>query len=311
MEASMRTIQCAALAFVTGWVVSMAPSQANEADNTQSAARPLEVLADCFEAVQNGEFERYVDHLTFDEQRIQAGYVLFITSALSHTTDAADADPRLVLLGKALRDVARRHAGRAANSEAGQLARSLANQSAPVVNLQVDPLPAEFPRANASATMTRDACIRASAALADPREFLIAALAEVSRPTSVSGAEPSDSEPLPSLADLVGPFPDLSWTLYTRGDYAIAVVRAPKVEGPEDNAPQIPSSPKDDPPMRVEFRKADGQWKVDRLLPVHTMLPGIRVEPAPIASSYPAPIVSPYRPPSTHSRPPAQGPNSP
>jgi hypothetical protein len=113
----------------------------------------------------------------------------------------------------------------------------------------------------------------------------------------VSGAEPAQEAATNMCTDLVETYAALNWTLYTRGDYALAVASdpAPPAVAPAPGTAPTPHTvyrPVPVPQRTIEFRRIDGQWKIDRLLPVSAWLCPTTTVPA-------APVCNPYGPANT------------
>lgn len=266
--------------FVGGRVI------ADDVASKPSALTPLEVLADALDAVETGDFERYVDHLTPNEQRLQAGYGLYIVVALTESQGRDAFQPELILLTQALRDVAIRHLqapegkpGAAPGETPEMLVRKLLS------SLFVQPVGLTRAGAPHHTPGFEQICLKASGLLKEPRQFLIDALQELSVATQVSGAEldrPVESVDLSAHARLLK---EAEWILYTRGDRALAVQKFATANNPpaaDAAAPKpAPPAPNDDgpKPMHLEFRKIDADWKIERLLPISAMQSELNITP--------------------------------
>ena len=203
----------------------------------EKTVAPLDVIADCVDAVKQRDFRRYVDHLSPDEQKLQAGVVLLIQSSgmMSVAIGAGnDTRPSDRLLMYVLNDLRKKHTVPKSEIEdkhtvPGQANAALLGQ---VVNGAVQQIGAEYLQLGVQfPTSGRHQCIQSAAVLKDPAAFLAEALEEVLRPTEVSGKQPK--EPVDTLSmtdvieDLCEPYEKLEFTLYTRGDYAIAIADLP------------------------------------------------------------------------------------
>lgn len=290
--------------WVIAWVVSVGAVGslqvvAQEADQQPAELAPLEVLQDCIQAVAQKDFARYVDHLTPDEQKVQAGLVLLATPHLLIVNIGEDGGPEAILLGRALQALANRH-----QLPPGHPARQAAEQVRNQVLLGQPYLASNVGSAggqrvgNAVTGSLVDHQIRAAAGvLKSPREFLIEALGEVSRPVVVSGR---GSKPKGGAFDLnryAKAYREFGWTAYTRGDYALAVAApqtSPEPAKTLDVAPAPKAPAEDEPPrLHIDFCRIDGVWKIDHLLPVVMVAPRTRVEAAWSSQPHPPQPVSP------------------
>ena len=271
---------------------------------------PLEIVADCLEAAQQRDLGRYVDHLSSEEQKVQAGYVLLITSLYAQSTDLGGGteDPEFYLLVRALKDIVRQHSIPKGEWDQEQQAaeetrRKMTSQLWSAIFGQPTVYGHGLPTPSLG---VRQCCLKSTDVLKDTRQFLIAVLTEASRPTLVSGAEPAQPASSTMCVDLVKAYAALKWTLYTRGDYALAVAseptpyQAPPAQCTDSGCVAV-YPPVSAPQVNIEFRRIDGQWKIDRLLPASALLSvesGVPVEPHgptfdPYATTFPTPGVAP------------------
>lgn len=95
--------------------------------------------------------------------------------------------------------------------------------------------------------------------------------------TIVSGEKPAESKSTFDFDEYAKSFRDVKWTLYTRGDYAIATAANGNTDGPPatSSTPQTQPAPtagsQVDVPLNIEFRQISGVWKIDRLLPAEAI----------------------------------------
>ena len=293
---------------------------ANDTESQHAEMEPLEIIQDCIAAVGAGDFGRYVDHLSADELKLQAGYALLVNSIWSQSGDQEGfgSDPETLLLYRALSDLVGRHSLPECQWGPDQQAASKACQRMlnQVIGATVSATSYGYPQpAPTSGPAIRTTFIRSTDILDDPRQFLTDVLGEISRPTIVSGEGSRESAVSNSLGELAAGYAGLKWTLYTRGDYAVAVAvtsstddRRPAASGPAwfdgCTAAEVPQT-------QVEFRRMDGRWKIVRLLPLtvvgssqasHSQPPNCTPSPSPVApASVPAvpaepiaPATSPY-----------------
>ena len=213
--------------------------------------QPLQVLEDCAQAIETGDFGRYVDHLSKDEQRQQAGYILYVSrlNLDAHEQSSQMFDPQLYLLAHALTDLFTTH--RASN---GRQVTSQPPAARPSYN--GPPSPGQM-----MAQYSRTAEV-----LGDARKFLVDALAEISRPTDVTGETTAPSHALVGMVATIPSVKDLKWTVYTRGDHAVALAPQPVTpgSGSADYQP-LAISPSLQRPY-IEFQRSDGHWKITRIL---------------------------------------------
>jgi len=278
------------------------------ADEKPDALEPLQVLEDCIEAAAAGDFATYVDHLSQDEQDLQAGYILLTSRSVSRAMDLGlpVADPEMLLLARTMRDLVARHtvpaserdaAYQAAENRLADLAGEPPKTSPSVPVVQTPSYPNPYPPATNYAPATprgnppyaipvgREHWTRLVGVLKNPRDFLVAALAEIARPTDVTGEQVEKSNGLVNVGELAKSAQGLKWTMYTRGDYAIAVAKTPRSTLPAQ--PDSPVGASDryaaraaagdsdaDPPYQVQFQRIDGRWKITRLLPVSAISGG-------------------------------------
>ncbi len=273
-----------ALYFMLTLSLLMAPLLlADEAVPASKSLEPLQILKDCIQAVQSGDFARYVDHLSKDEQQIQAGYALLLANIMTKAADTGTEanDPGTILLARALKDLVRDHSlSEVFDNQAYQYATQARDQMIGQVSTAVTS--ASY-GANVSNRIpppaVRERCMTSTGVLKDHRQFLIAVLTEASRPTVVSGDKPAESEPTFDFDEYTNGFSEAKWTIYTRGDHAIAVAASPHAEDrPSTSAPNqlqpVPAQGAQKPsPFNVGFRRIDGVWKIDRLLPVAALSP--------------------------------------
>lgn len=297
---------------------------------TRKSMDPLEIMEDCIEAAKERDFGRYVDHLSPRELQVQAGYALVATSIAAPAIDAGVGvqDPETHLLVRALKDLVQRHSP---SDDPWDEKRQAAEQARQQLTSQV--LSAAFVQSGTYGGgnpqpqfNTREGFIKSAGALKDTRQFLIAVLDELSRPTIVSGAEPTQPVNSTKCIDVIEEYTALQWTLYTRGDYALAVAAAPKPQTPQTPCPNsecvgVCAYTNESPPT-IEFRKIDGHWKIDRLLPSSVMSPTTPTSPSALTpatfdpySTCPTPGVRPATsqayPPNALVPPPATGTSQP
>jgi hypothetical protein len=278
----MRGMRWILVAMLVRVVSANGGAVAGDAASQPSIMSPLEVLADAIQAVESGDFERYVNHLTAGEQRLQAGYVLYIVMALTESKGGDAARPETILLTQALRDVAIGHLaasgqpGAAPSETPEMLVRKL------LTSLFVQPVGPTAAGTPHNTPSFDQVCLKASALLDDPRDFLIDALQELSVATVVSGAEPDRPIESVDLAAQARVYQEVKRTLYTRGDRALAVPKLatskPAPAAPTTTTPPPPSD-NDPKPIHIEFRKIDTQWKIERLLPIAEMQSTINLAP--------------------------------
>jgi hypothetical protein len=260
---------------------------AEEAAAAAKSLEPLQILEDCLQAVQSRDFARYVDHLSYEEQRLQAGYALTLAGFMSQSVDSwpVPADPETVLLARALKDLVRehslsevsdmesyRHATQARDEMLGQLhaaAWSGLSGAPSTYGSAVIFSPADL----------RGKCRTSAGLLKDYRQFIIDVLTEAARPTIVSGVQPSESKPTFDFDEYAKSLRGVKWTIYTRGDYAIALAADPGTESQPTTADPAEPKPGAVPgvpatsPLYVGFRRFDGVWKIDHLLPTSALNP--------------------------------------
>jgi hypothetical protein len=294
-----------------------------EAADAASALSPQEVLDDCLEAIEEGDFARYVDHLSEREQQQQAGYALFATSmmlqAMVAEGEGEQIEPETLLFSRAMSDLIEEH--RAAKpASVGVLPSTMPPPIAPSTYAVYTPtavMASAYPSAGVVWPPQAGELLRQSAAgLADPRAFLIAVLAEFARPVEVAGAQPPDGAPQPAFAEKVRALRQEKCTIYTRGDYAVAVPQRAETAdsqglppGPAEFQAPPPPSPW---PLRIEFRRENGQWKITHLLPLAELGPmvGTTAYASPQPVCFPAPAAYPpvYAAPPVATAPPAYAP---
>jgi hypothetical protein len=286
------------------------------------AKAPLEIVDECIRAVQQRDFASYVDHLSGDEQKMQAGYALFLSSTIvpAFEVDADQIEPEMLLLLRAVGDLVKEHTADGLDPSGVSPVRA-ANHSLfeqVFVPAMTDygvgyamPQSVRPPR-------VREVFMKSAEALKDPRSFLIAVLTEYSRPVQVAGAEPMNHSNLPALAELAKVYQRQEWTLYTRGNYAIAVPvkRESVLHSPSDGPQPISSEPEQAPwPLQIEFQKIDGAWKISHILPMSllTTLTGATASrctgpecDTATPSNYDPPVYAPYSSESAQSPPPGQ-----
>ena len=304
-DSHVRNATTAALALgVLLWIVSNGQTQEPTVKTpvVESPAKaPLQILDECIRAVQQRDFATYVDHLSGDEQKMQAGYVLLLSSTILPQVEegSEQIEPEMLLLLRAVGDLINEHTaddlGRNGGSPTLQAATQMLFEQVltpAMVNAGVGYV---TPQA-VTAPRIREVFMKSAGALKDPRLFLIATLTEISRPVQVAGAEPMNHSESPDLAELAKEYERQDWTLYTRGDYAIAVpAKGESVpQYPADGAPSASSTAEPVPPppapgappasstaaqsswpLRIEFQKIDGVWKISHILPMSRLTPMI------------------------------------
>ena len=238
--------------FLTVAVISLTATWLAADENTE-VLEPLQVLENCIKAAEAGDFAGYVDHLSKDEQELQAGYILQMTKQISSSSSldrgAAIADPTLFLMMRTLSDLVKEHTKPPTHLDPSKaFARGLSTQPAP------------YPAASyPSQVRSLEAYRKGVHVLDDTRRFLIAALAELTRPTLVSGEEVPEPDSFVKIGENIKLAKTLKWTLYTRGDYALAMAIKPKTEEH--------TGPTGAPLLHVEFKRISGRWLIVRLLP--------------------------------------------
>jgi hypothetical protein len=266
--------------FVLGLSFLTAPwLLADDAATAAKSLEPLQILEECVRAIQARDFARYVDHLSKEEQQAQAGYALYVASMIARSADTGVEldDPETILLGRSLKGIVEEHRLTVVtDSQAYQRATQARNQilcgpytpaapsgsyGGPTLYLAVSP------------TWTRETFITSTGVLTDPRQFLIAVLTEVSRPTIVSGHKQSASQSAFDFDEYAKSYSGVQWTVYTRGDYAIAVSADAKDAGEQaapvqaEAGPVLAQGSQVDMPSNIGFRRINGVWKIDCLLP--------------------------------------------
>jgi hypothetical protein len=295
---------------------------ADDVSHGHEAVQPRQIIDDCVRAVHEGDFERYVGHLSEKEQVLQAGYVLFVTSLMSISQD--EPDPEAFLVSRALKDLVQQHTvpenERGPEQHAAEQARqqmlSQAFQAAFVAPGQFQPA-----SPHRGAAGIRQGCIELANSLRDPQRFLVAVLAELARPTHISGDDVEESKRPIDYDEVVEAYAQANWTVYARGDYAIALSAVQPVDSHRVPPPVSsdttdsaltgahPSPPAQHSPerLRIVFRKIEGVWKVDQLLPSNLLTPSFNTTPPTV--EYPSANVRPASPPGivhpTPSPPPA------
>jgi hypothetical protein len=290
------------------WFLALATASsssiADDSKDDRTAMQPQQILDDCVQAVQAGDFHRYVGHLSEQEQVAQAGFVLFITSTMSPSPD--DYEPEVFLLTRALNDLVKQYAipesQRSPEQQAAEEARKgmlgqafRAAIAPPGVSHLYNP--------NSNSSGIRETCIKSAGILRDPQRFLVAALTETARPTHISGEETKKCKTSIDFGGMAKAYGQAEWTLYTRGNYALAIASAPRADArtvpqfPARNAvngvpagvvasPSVGSLPTS---LRIVFRRIEGVWKIDRLLPPTVLMPTVSTSP-PQANLLPAQI---------------------
>lgn len=240
------------------------------ADDKSTEMTPLQVLEDCLLAAESGEYSRYVDHLTAAEQKVQAGYIVYMTSSMSASLEQGssfDPGPETALMARAMQRHIEQHA--VPVDKRTDTYREAANILAQIIGA---PLPYQSPPQTHQqrSASNREQSARCANLLEDARAFLLTAFAELAQPASISGEPPAEQSvsqffDVPRLAKQAKA---LKWTLYTRGEFAIAVAvtgdALPRVAGQPQNA-QMRAS--------IEFQQVDGEWKITRLLPNSMLAP--------------------------------------
>jgi hypothetical protein len=262
---------------------------------------PLEIVADCIEAAGQRDFARYVDHLSTQEQQVQAGYALLVASVSASSIESGDdaTAPETYLLVRALKDLVQQYSPADGQWDSDQQAAQQVRQQMVGRWLSANlTQPTFYASAYGTAPIPfRAGLIQSTGVLKEPRQFLIAVLEELARPTLVSGAVPARKAAPNMCTDVVETYAALNWTLYTRGDYALAVACGPPPQ-PIDPAASTGSTPHTVyrpvpvPQQTVEFRRVDGRWKIDRLLHVAEWPAASTTEPPGSCS----PVISPYGP---------------
>jgi len=251
---------------VTLFSLTVAPLFAEE---TPATKEPLQVLEDCIKAAEAGDFARYVEHLSTDEQQVQAGYILFMTRIMSHSFDVgiSIADPEMFLMAKSMRDLVAQYT--VPETERGAEYQA-AVQALALLTGEASPAGAggyQGSRTIYGVGVQRKKLMKSSGVLSDARRFLVAALADLARPTEISGAEVPESDTFFNCERIIKEAKDLKWTLYARGEYALAVALKPEGSsepprvGPYSTAVAAETQP------QIEFMRIDTRWKITRLLP--------------------------------------------
>jgi len=242
--------------------------------DVKTAMQPRQILDDCVQALQAGDFRRYVGHLSADEQMLQAGYVLSLDSLLSQHGGDLSAEPEWFLLTCALSDLVKQHTIPESQRTPEYPVAEEARQKVLGQVIQTAFVPAGMP------TETRRAYIKSAGILRDPQRFLVAALTEAARPTHVSGVEAKENKSPVNFGELAKACGQEKWILHMRGDYTLALASAPQADAPQadansvgQNAVDAGHAPVTALPLRIVFRRIDGVWKIDRLLSLETLMP--------------------------------------
>ncbi len=261
-----------------------------EAQPPAPAQPPLQVLADCLKAIENHDFAAYVDHLTPEAQRFQAGLAVYFSATASQAVDVdGAADPQTQLLIAALNDLLERHSiPSTAQTPAQMAAVEARTQITGQLFMQaLMAAGATAPPAATNSQTIRQNCIEAAGVLKDCKVFLIAALHEVSQPTQVSGAARQETIKPIDLNEMTAVYRIVQWRLYTRGNYAMALANVPLQEdfpsGPDVSSSTPGSNNSTPSELRVDFRKMNGIWKINRIVPFPTVSP--QISPANISSA--------------------------
>lgn len=292
----MQWIRFVVLTLVAIPVLGLGVGLADEARVEPDQMEPLEIIQDCLAALQEGDFGRYVDHLSPPEQKLQAGYALLVTSVWSQTSDDQDlgSDPETLLLYRALNDLVDQYS--IPESQWGPEQQTAGKNRQVILNQILNPTFSAVsygypqpPPLPVSGLAIRETCIKSTDILDDHRQFLTVVLAEVSRPTVVSGDEKRESGISNGLSGLAAGYAALKWTLYTRGDYAVAVAFSQQ----DESRPTATGLERVDgcavaqvPEAQIEFRRIDDRWKIVRLLPISMMISSTSHSPSP--THYPA-----------------------
>jgi hypothetical protein len=246
----------AVFSLTTTWIV---------ADEKPEALEPLQIIEDCIKAAEAGDFARFVDHLSEDEQKLQAGYILKMTQSMSasYSPDQGAggiADPTVFLMTRTLNDLVKEHIVPASPH---------GTPNGPYGNPLAYPMPTV--PSQYSSQVKSDAEYRWSVVgvLSDTRRFLIAALTEFARPTQVSGEDALETSSFVNVGETIKLAKSFKWTLYTRGDYALAVAIKTKAVKPNGPTSALPT--------HVEFKRINGRWMITRLLPVSMLRPTTRM----------------------------------
>lgn len=267
---------------------------------------PLQIVEESLRAIESGDFSTYVDHLTEEEQKVQAGLALLLWATVSPSMEEAfeRVDPQELLLLRALNDVVIEHSASPTNEGESPTARAM-RLAAEIQGLFSAPATSSAgyssgysysgyaPAPTTGPTRVYDLLQKPAGTLKDPRAFLIVVLTELSRPTVIDGA-PATSPENEVLAGMVKAYREQKWSLYVRGNYAVAAsstsaVKAPtegETEASKASAPQPPAKsglldppefdPYNDAPAsapfqptsvapRIEFQKIGGVWKISHI----------------------------------------------
>ncbi len=262
------------------------PAFGQQPQDAAAQLGPLEILDDCIQAAEKRDFQRYVDHLAPDEHRVQAAYALQAISTMSQSFayGASAGDPNMLLLSRALSDLLRRHIVPVEQRDENhsEAERALSEMPGATYGIAVRPAAPDrypaYPATSAPGTsylatnqrMNREAYRKAAGILEDPRQFLVAVLAEAAQTATISGEQSDEVENTFDFDEVVKAYRQLKWTLYTRGDHALAVShalpadeRATQLRVP--NQLSVPPA-SDVVALRVEFKRIDGAWKIDNLI---------------------------------------------
>jgi len=299
-----------AIAWLLVLATALSRSFADGGQDDGTTMQPLQILDDCMEAVQAGDFERFVGHLSERELKMQAGLVLFLNSVMSPSPE--DYEPEVFLLTRAMNDLVLQYTIPESQRSAGQHAvadfrKKLLGQAFCAALAAQDVPVACNPNTNSMGSMgIRESCINSAGTLRDPRAFLIAVLTEMARPTQISGQQAKEHKSIVDFAGMAKAYGQAEWTLYTRGNYALAVASVPEADaqvaarspaqdavnsGPAAEVTSPPSADNSSKTLRIEFRKIAGEWKVDRLLPASVLTPTFSASQPP-TNSAPAPVYS-------------------
>lgn len=294
---------------------------------------PLQIVDESLRAIEAGDFATYVDHLSAEEQKVQAGFALLMWATVSPSMDEAFErfEPQELLLLRALNDVVIEHSaltageGESPTAQAMRLAAKIQGLLSGAAEASAGYSSSGYATSQAAGpTRVYDLLQKTAGMLKDPREFLIVVLTELSRPTYIDGALSKNPESL-GLTEMVKAYREQKWSLYVRGNYAVAA--------PADVPPQIPAkdeadasrasepsatdslrrppefdpyqAPPSSPPYqpisaapRIEFQKIGGAWKISHVAPISGLagLSGMTTQACVGGNCAPAGYVSPTPP---------------
>lgn len=261
-------------AFVCLCFISIANVSADENSQVDQSS-PQSTLEQALQALEKGDAATYTTYLSDDEVKFQAGYALYLNSVweVVQNRNHHRLDPETWLVSQNLKALIKKH--NQIDYDADQnsffnpaIALNGFRQNLPKNKIG---LPGVEDQVIEDQILFRPYCISLSGRLKNPAAFVVEAIQILELPTKVIRQGKPSSSGEDSLQKMVEDIQKKSWTFYSRGEYAIAIlpetkttIAAPPNSNSSESLGQSATIHKE---TSIEFVQEEGEWKINRLFP--------------------------------------------